>query len=118
MRGSKIFFDRIELEEGIFSSVEFGVTQIDFVNFVQRMNFPQVFSESFIDEEGNLKYKNLVLKTQQNFYVDISTDDKLNTLLTIYYKENQSQELKFFINNLKKQSKNVTINNRPTQTKN
>ena len=80
-----------------------------------KLKFPIVYEEVLLSNEGVYEYYNQIFKTPQGFFIDLNKpSDKEDWTVTIYYKAENNKELKFFINNLKKQVKNGTDYNAGT----
>lgn len=95
----------------IFSIMDIEIPE-NFDNFIKERKMLLVFSESSSDiETSEITYQNKIYQTQQQFFLYLSLTDGM---MSIYYKEQQLNELTLFIRQLFKQFKNATINNKRT----
>lgn len=84
-----------------------------FDDFMKSRSVDLVLSESYLNFLDNkIHYRNKIYLTKQSFYLYLSLEDTDNEYLTIYYKENQLNELTIFITQLLKTYKNGTTNNK------
>jgi len=99
------------LEDGKpFSTLELEVPE-DFPKFLDGRAFTTVFSDSLMEfKTGEVKVISKIYLTKQSFYLYLFKSEINDKDLVIYYREEQSNELKLFIGQLLKTYKNGTTN--------
>jgi hypothetical protein len=102
-----------KLEDGkLFSTLELEVPD-DFLKFLDGRAFTTVYSDNWMEfKTGEFKTKSKIFRTKQSFYLYLFKSAMDDKSLTIYYREEQLNELKLFIGQLLKTYKNGTINNK------
>lgn len=81
--------------------------------YLNKMKTTVVYVDSSIDFNSDLtiNYNEKIYKTVQGFYIYLSLkENHLQYKLTIYYKQEQQNEMTIFVGQLLKQFKNATIN--------
>lgn len=110
------YLEKLEKSDGILSVVLIENTSNFYSSLLMKMKFPIVYEELVLKTDGNYEYNNIILKTPQNFFINLSKSELVDDWsVNIYYKAESNKELKFFINNLKKQIKNESNNNTRTE---
>jgi hypothetical protein len=101
------FYKNIENEFGVLSSVNLIINDDRLYNQIKNYNFEIVYEEKKYDLDQS-SYINLreILKTKQNFYIDITHNTENIFNVSIYYRPNQFNELSLLINQIIKQYKN------------
>ena len=108
----------IEEQLGINLSTMFVSMPQEFDEFIKDKKMTFVYSESNANlDDGKISFKSKTYKTQQQFYLYLLFNDD-NIGLTIYFKQDQLNELTIFIRQLFKQFKNATTNDKRTERKN
>jgi hypothetical protein len=93
-----------------FSTLELEVPE-DFPKFLDGRAFTTVFSDSLMEfKTGEVKVRSKIYLTKQSFYLYLFKSEMDDKDLVIYYREEQSNELKLFIGQLLKTYKNGTTN--------
>lgn len=116
------YIKRLEQEEGIFSLMGFKVIKEDQFNIIDS-KLETVWSiSSYVD--GDILWEKKIFKTKQNFYIvavhDTSplppnfTNRQNIWFISIYYRQEQFNELILFIKSLSKELENARTNNTRT----
>jgi hypothetical protein len=113
MTSKKEYIKEIEKKTGILSILKFSAFETNLMDFMKNKKMNIVFRESSLTESGIIEDTSVIYETQQSFYLVIEKPMS-SYFLTIYYKPEQYNELKLFANQLNKQYKNGTTNNRTT----
>jgi hypothetical protein len=112
----------LESKENLFSVMNCNEFKGDFLKFLNEKKLIRIYEKSSMNENGLVKFDEVIFKSQQNFYlfVEIRNIPQSDTIskLTIYYKVEQYTELYMFLSQLLKQYKNATTDIRRNQTKN
>ena len=88
----------LETEDTIYSSTELKFFTIDPIEYFKNKKITPVHSESFF--EDRIEYINITYKTAQGFYIYCEKNEEW--IVSIYYRQEQQNELILFINQLKK----------------
>jgi len=116
------YIQNLESKEDILSFMICPELKGDFLKFLKDKKLKRVYETSSIDSQGLIKFNEVILKSQQEFYLYIENKTQINAEpkfnLTIYYKIEQYNELVLFSSQLLKQFKNATTDIRGNQTKN
>lgn len=105
------YIKRLEQEEGIFSLMGFKVIKEDQFNIIDS-KLETVWSiSSYVD--GDILWEKKIFKTKQNFYI-VAVNDTSMWFLSIYYRQEQLNELILFIKSLSKELENARTNNTRT----
>jgi hypothetical protein len=116
------YIQNLESKDGIFSVMVCPELKGEFLKYLNEKKLVRVYEKSSIDSQGLIKFNEVILKSQQRFFlfVEIRMIPQSDTIsnLTIYYKVEQYNELYLFISQLLKQYKNATTDIRGNQTKN
>lgn len=101
------FYENIEKEFGVLSSVNLVSTDKYFYNQIKNYNFEIVYEEKKYDLEKS-SYVNLreILETKQNFFIDIVCHNENIFNISIYYRPKQFNELSLLLSQIIKQYKN------------
>ena len=98
-----------------FSVMNFHFFSGDGKKFFENKKLDCVYENGTVNVDGKYTWIEIIYKTKQNFYIyvkNIIDGDNSKSLLTIYYKTEQHNELIFFINQIIKQFRDATTNNR------
>jgi hypothetical protein len=116
------YIQNLESKEDILSVIFCPELKGDFLKFLGDKKLRRVYETSSIDSQGLIKFDEVILKSQQGFYLCVKNKTQINYEpkfnLTIYYKIEQYNELVLFSSQLLKQYKNATTDIRGNQTKN
>ena len=96
-----------KLEEGgnVFSELEIDFDNEKIQLFLDGRNFVTVWSKGYLSTKDNiLFFKQKIYKTKQQFFLYLSLDKDIS-ILTIYYNQEQLNELTVFITQLIKEFK-------------
>jgi len=110
------FIKKIEKNDGVFSSMIIGRQPIEFKDFIGK-KLEISYEETYLDGKSEVRWKEIIYKTAQSFYIYLSFNGDGWTIM-IYYKPNQFNELKLFLIQLLKQFKNAATNNSGTTREN
>jgi hypothetical protein len=113
MTSKKEYIKEIEKKTGILSILKFPAFETNLMDFMKNKKMNIVFRESSLTESGVIEDLGVIYETQQSFFL-VAEKFMHSYFLTIYYKPEQYNELKLFVNQLNKQYKNGTINNTTT----
>jgi hypothetical protein len=107
------YIKEIEKKTGMLSILKFPAFETSLIDFMKNKKMNIIFRESSLTENGVIEDTGVIYETQQSFFLVV---EKImySHFLTIYYKPEQYNELKLFVNQLNKQYKNGTTNNRTT----
>jgi hypothetical protein len=97
---------KLQKEVGIFSTATLSLP-ISIDDFIGKRKVTIVHSHSMIGDDGKKVYQEKIYKTTQGFYIYLVREDELMFNLTIYYKQEQSNEFDLFIGQLLKQFKQL-----------
>ena len=112
------YIKRIEESDGIMSLMEVHSIREDIVDFLDK-KLTRVWEIGFSDRDNKIFWEDVIYKTNQKFFIHISTPLLMaEPSMTIYYKSEQLNELKIFINQLNKQIRNGTTDNGTIKGKN
>lgn len=108
-----------ERDNTFYSVIHFHFFSGNASAFFKEKNFLVVFQNGSVSVDGKYTWIEEILETKQKFYLYIKNiaDDKDKSSVTIYYIPDQFNEVVFFINNIIKQFRDATVNNRRTETK-
>jgi hypothetical protein len=105
------YIERIESKGETLSTIEVVLGQ-GIQKFLDDRNFVVVWSKGFTKvDEPKITLKEKIYKTKQGFFLYLFLDKEFPTL-TIYYKQEQINELTIFLTQLLKQFKNGTTINK------
>ena len=104
------YIEKIEESDGIMSLMEIHSIREDIVDFFDK-KLTRVWERGFSDKNNKIFWEDVIYKTNQKFFIHVSTPILMGApSMTIYYKSEQLNELKIFINQLNKQIRNGTTN--------
>lgn len=104
------YIKKVESNE-ILSSIEISVEDKEIQSFLDGRNFLTVWSKGFSTlKENKIIFNEKIYKTKQGFYLYLFS--KGTSVLTIYYRQEQLNELTIFLGQLLKQIKNDTTTNK------
>lgn len=90
----------------IFSSIEFPPFEGKFISYLKTKNLESLYENMIMSLTGEIKYKRVLFKTQQDFYLDVKDTGEIDKWgLTIYYNPIQNKELFLFVSQFNKQYK-------------
>ena len=106
------YIKKLEKDGDIFSVLNILSVPMEFEKFVDGLKTTLVYSVSRADyKDGLVKYNEKIYKTTQGFYIYLSLREVgTHVGVTIYYKQEQLNEVTLFVRGLLKQFKNATIN--------
>jgi len=112
--GKPDFIKKIEEESGILSIMNYKtLPQSDFRLIDSKLD--TVWSVSSFLGDNNIFWNEKIYKTKQNFYIRVEAiktfDLRDMWVLSIYYKQEQFNELLLFIKSLTKELENARIDN-------
>lgn len=98
------YIKHLESDSEIFSYIKAFIKKRDLKKYFDSKKVELVFSISTSDENNKIDWEELIYKTPQNFYVQCNkiSDEQSDSSVTIYYRANQNNELKFYLNQLYK----------------
>jgi len=112
---SNSYIEKVQETLGILSKIHVSNQSNKFLVAIRKLKFPIVYEEVSLSNEGVYEYHNQIFKTPQGFFIDLDkSPDNEDWIVTIYYRAENNKELKFFLNNLKKQVINGTDYNSGT----
>jgi hypothetical protein len=113
------YIKKIERDGEVLSVLNLYSLPYKFEKFIDGLKTTIVYSVGRIDyEDVVFKYNKKIYKTAQGFYIYLSLRGVGNPVVTIYYKQEQLNEITIFVRGLLKQFKNATTDIRGNQTKN
>lgn len=101
----------LEKEHKTFSLLKFEEKGIHFPKNLKEKKYSPVQSIRVLSENKKTTIKNYILKSAQGFYICFDKTNHESWDITIYFLEEQENELQFFVNNFLKTFKNATNNN-------
>lgn len=105
------YIEKIEEGDGIMSLMEIHSIREDIIVFLDK-KLLRVWERGFSDRNNKIIWEDVIYKTNQKFFIHVSTPLLMGApSMTIYYKSEQLNELKIFINQLNKQIRNGTTDN-------
>lgn len=106
------YISNLEKNGEIYSVMNVISVPKEIEGYLNKMKTTIVYSVSKIDYiDTTIKYNQKIYKTAQGFYIYLSLREVgTHVGLTIYYKQEQQNEISLFVGQLLKQSKNATIN--------
>lgn len=106
------YIKKIEKDGDIFSVLNILSVPMEFEKFIDGLKTTLVYSVSRTDyKDGVVKYNDKIYKTPQGFYIYLLLREVgTHVGLTIYYKQEQLNEVTLFVRGLFKQFKNATAN--------
>lgn len=105
------YIERIESKGETLSTVEVVFGE-GIQKFLDDRNFVVVWSKGFAKvDEPKITLREKIYKTKQGFFLYLFLDEDFQTL-TIYYRQEQINELTIFLTQLLKQFKNGTTTNK------
>ena len=107
------YINNLEKHGGVYSVLNVMSIPKEIEGYLNKMKTTVVYSISKIDyNDATIKYNEKIYKTAQGFYIYLSLREVgTHAGLTIYYKQEQQNEITLFVGQLLKQFKNATINN-------
>ena len=99
-----LFVESLEKNGEVFSVIKVELPKKDIKKYFDSKKVELVFSVQKSDSSGKISWEEIVYKTPQGFYVQCNQEfgDETTHTITIYYKSSQSNELKFYLNQLYK----------------
>lgn len=108
----------IEDKYGIMSLMEIHSIRQDIVDFLDKKVL-RVWQRGFSDKNNKITWEDVIYETNQKFFIHVSIPTLMGPpSMTIYYKSEQLNELKIFINQLNKQIRNGTTDDGTIKGKN
>jgi hypothetical protein len=106
------YISSLEKNGDIYSVMNVVSVPKEIEGYLNKMKTTIVYSVSKIDySDTSIKYNEKIYKTVQGFYIYLSLSEVgTHAGLTIYYKQEQQNEMSLFVGQLLKQFKNATIN--------
>jgi hypothetical protein len=106
------YISNLEKNGDIFSVMNVISVPKEIEGYLNKMKTTVVYSDSKIDYiDTSIRYNEKIYKTVQGFYIYLSLREVgTHAGLTIYYKQEQQNEITLFVGQLLKQFKNATIN--------
>lgn len=106
------YIKNLEKDGGVYSVLNALSVPKEIEGYLDKMKTTVVYSVSKIDYNNtSIKYNEKIYKTAQGFYIYLSLREVgTHAGLTIYYKQEQQNEMSLFVGQLLKQFKNATIN--------
>jgi hypothetical protein len=106
------YISNLEKNGEIYSVMNVISVPKEIEGYLNKMKTTIVYSISKIDYiDTTIKYNEKIYKTAQGFYIYLSLREVgTHAGLTIYYKQEQQNEMSLFVGQLLKQFKNATIN--------
>jgi hypothetical protein len=111
------YIEKIEDKDGVLSIMKIDSIKDGVIEFLDKKT-TRVWENGSVDILGKIMWEEVIYKTNQGFFMCVKKIDEDNITLTIYYKSEQLNELKIFINQTNKQLRNGTIDNRTTKGEN
>ena len=108
---------KLEQEGGVFSKIKSYDRDDKFFDQILSKNYQVVYSISEYEKGKKPYFTEVILQTQQPFYVHLLKKDN-GWSMDIYYLADKYKELIFFINQIEKSITNATTNNNRAQAKN
>ena len=106
------YIEQIESNGEILSLIDIGFKGKDIESFLDEKSFVVVWSKGFSTiNEPKISLTEKIYKTKQGFFLYLILDGEISTL-TIYYRQEQINELTIFVGQLLKQFKNGTTINK------
>jgi uncharacterized protein YdeI (YjbR/CyaY-like superfamily) len=97
----KIFEDK----NGILSIMTLNSIQDKVIEFLDK-KITRVWERGMFNTSNQIIWEEVIYKTNQGFFIYVKKNDDNIITLTIYYKSEQLNELKIFINQTNKQLRN------------
>lgn len=106
------YISNLEKNGDIYSIMNVISVPKEIEGYLNKMKTTVVYSDSKIDYiDTSIRYNEKIYKTVQGFYIYLSLREAgTHAGLTIYYKQEQQNEITLFVGQLLKQFKNATIN--------
>jgi hypothetical protein len=106
------YISSLEKNGDVYSVMNVISVPKEIEGYLNKMKTTIVYSVSKIDySDTSIKYNEKIYKTVQGFYIYLSLREVgTHAGLTIYYKQEQQNEMSLFVGQLLKQFKNATIN--------
>lgn len=106
------YISNLEKNGEIYSVMNVISVPKEIEGYLNKMKTTIVYSVSKIDYiDTTIKYSQKIYKTAQGFYIYLSLrEGGTHAGLTIYYKQEQQNEMSLFVGQLLKKFKNETIN--------
>lgn len=106
------YISNLEKNGDIFSVMNVISVPKEIEGYLNKMKTTVVYSDSKIDYiDTSIRYNEKIYKTVQGFYIYLSLREVgTHAGLTIYYKQEQQNEITLFVGQLLKQFKNTIIN--------
>jgi hypothetical protein len=105
------YIRKLEKDGDIFSVLNVLFLPVGFEKFIDGLKTTIVYSDSSIGYEDVLfKYEKKIYRTTHGFYIYLLSNNGDTNEMSIYYKQEQLNELTIFVRGLLKQFKNTTTN--------
>jgi hypothetical protein len=111
------YIEKFEEKNGVLSIMKIDSIKEGVIEFLDKKTI-RVWENGSFDVSAKIFWEEVIYKTNQGFFMYVKKTSIDNFNLTIYYKSEQLNELKIFINQTNKQLRNGTIDNRTTKTEN
>jgi hypothetical protein len=111
------YIEKFEEKNGVLSIMKIDQVKIGVIEFLDKKTL-RVWENGSLVVSGKIVWEEVIYKTNQAFFMYVRKSTVDNFILTIYYKSEQLNELKIFINQINKQLRNGAIDNRATKTEN
>jgi hypothetical protein len=105
------YIKKLEVGGDVFSMVNILSVPKEIEQYLNKITSTVVYSVGDITYPSvKINYIERIYKTMQGFYIYLSLKENGVPIITIYYKQEQLNEMIFFVQQLLKQFKNATIN--------
>jgi hypothetical protein len=99
------YIKSIEDKNGILSIMTLNSIQDKVIEFLDK-KITRVWERGVFNISNQIIWEEVIYKTNQGFFIYVKKNDDNIITLTIYYKSEQLNELKIFINQTNKQLRN------------
>jgi uncharacterized protein YdeI (YjbR/CyaY-like superfamily) len=99
------YIKSIEDKNGILSIMTLNSIQDKVIEFLDK-KITRVWERGVFNTSNQIIWEEVIYKTNQGFFIYVKKNDDNIITLTIYYKSEQLNELKIFINQTNKQLRN------------
>jgi uncharacterized protein YdeI (YjbR/CyaY-like superfamily) len=99
------YIKSIEDKNGILSIMTLNSIQDKVIEFLDK-KITRVWERGVFNTSNQIIWEEVIYKTNQGFFMYVKKNDDNIITLTIYYKSEQLNELKIFINQTNKQLRN------------
>lgn len=107
------YIEKVEDKNGTLSIMRMDLVKDGVIDFLDK-KISRVWENGLFDSSGKIIWEEVIYKTNQGFFMYVKKNFEGNFNLTIYYKSEQLNELKIFINQTNKQLRNGAIDYRAT----